>query len=217
MNKIDRLLEKKFVICYFNFSTFTRYKVVIKEIIIKHNKEIGWRFGEENFRNQEGEEMVEFRLIGNATLTEIPNKIEMLAGLIEDIYRSLGFKVSEEIAEAYGKRFCIIAYGKELKFLNIKLDPEKLYFILKCMNSRLYILSDVNTIIEIEKKYPKVVEKVYGTTLQSWYEREIEVLKKTFVKNNDLERAKIIVETLERSSNIKKIPYKLKKFRFIIG
>jgi hypothetical protein len=150
MDKIDRLLEKKFVICYFNLYTFPIYKVVIKEIIIKHNKEIGWRFGEENFRNQEGEEMVKFRLMGNATLTEIPNKIEMLAGLIEDIYRSLGFKMSKEIVEAYSKAFHGIAYGKEFMFLNIKLDPEKLYFVSEFMDSHIFTFSDVNTIIEID-------------------------------------------------------------------
>lgn len=215
MDKTDKLLEEKFVICHFSFSTFPKYKVRVKEIITKHNKEIDWNLSEENIKSDEGEKMISFRLKGNVALTEIPELREMLVGLIEDIYHSLGVGMTEESAEAYNKIFIGIAYGKEFTdAFDIKLDPKKVYFYLQYMDSRFFMFSDVNNIIEIEKKYPKVVEKSYGETVQSWYERNVEVIKKTFVSKGDLETAKAIVEMLEKDSNIKRIPYKLKKFRF---
>lgn len=215
MEKIDKLLDEKFVICDFSFSTFPKYKVRVKEILTKHNQEIGWKLSEETAKGQEGEKMVEFRLKGNVALTEVPEKREMLVGLIEDIYYSLGVVMSEESAEAYNKIFIGIVYGKDfIDVYNIRLEPKKVYFYLKYMDSRFFMFSDINKIIEIEKKYPKVVEKAYGETVQSWYERNVDVLKKTFVSKSDLETAKAIVEMLERDSNIKKIPYNEKKFRF---
>lgn len=104
--------------------------------------------------------------------------------------------------------------AKEFTGIDAKLDPKKVYFYLQYMDSRFFMFADVNTVIEIEKKYPKVVEKAYGETVQSWYERNVEVLKKTFVGKSDLETAKAIVEMLEKDSNVNKIPYKKNKFRF---
>jgi len=217
VDKIDKLIEEKFVICDFLFSTFPKYKVRVKEIILKHNQEIAWKLEEENIKNDEGEKIVEFRLRGNTTLTEIPEKKQMLVGLIEDIYESLGVTLSEESAESYNKITIGLAYGKEFKSFDAKLDPRKAYFYLHFMESRFFMFSDVNTIIEIEQKYPKVVENAYGETVQSWYERSVDVLKKIFVKKSDFETAKAIVKMLEADSNILKIPYKFKKFRITIG
>ncbi len=214
MDKTDKLLDEKFVICDFSFSTYPKYKVRVKEIIAKHNQEIGWKLSEESIKSQDGDRMVEFRLKGNSALTDVPVKREMLVGLIEDIYDSLGVAMTEESAEAYNRIFIGIAYGKEFTGIDAKLDPKKVYFYLQYMDSRFFMFADVNTVIEIEKKYPKVVEKAYGETVQSWYERNVEVLKKTFVSKSDLETAKAIVEMLEKDSNVNKIPYKNNKFRF---
>jgi len=215
MDKSDKLLDEKFVIGHFSFSAFLKYKVRVKEIITKHNKEIGWNQSEENTKSEEGEKMISFRLKGNVTLTEIPEIRSMLVGLIEDIYNSLGVIMDEESADAYNRIFIGIAYGKEFtNVFDINLEPKKVYFYFQYMDSRFFMFSGVNKVIEIEKTYPKVVEKAYGETVQSWYEENVDVLKKIFVKKSDLETAKAIVEMLEKDSNIKKIPYKSKRFRF---
>ncbi len=215
MNKTDKLLEEKLINGFFSFATFSRFKVRVKEVILKHNKELEWSFKEELIRSDKGEKMTEFILKGKVIINDVPEILGMFAGLIEDIYYSLGVLMNEETAISYNENFIGVVFGKELNnHLGINLDPKKIYYFLRAFDSNLILFSDVNSTIELEKTYPKLVESVYGETVQSLYEKNISVLTKTFVRKSELDVARQIIEILEKNSNIKKIPYKLKKFRF---
>lgn len=217
MNKTDKLLEDKFISGRFTFSVFPKFKVRVKEIIEKHNKEIKWKFGEKNARNEEGERAIEFELvISEEGLSNLSEKMDLFVGLIEDIHNSVGGGVSEELAEKYNQGFIGVATGEELLKEDIEIknmDRKKNYFYVQHYDNSLMIVGDMNKVIEVERLYPRVVGRVFGTLVQEWYEQNVRILNKIFPDKKEFELALAIVQKLEKS-NIKKAPYNLKKFRF---
>ena len=217
-DKVDKLLEENSIMTYFKFTVFPKYKVKIKEVMQKHNKEIGWKFTERNTRDENGDRMHTLELHSvSENLTDLGDKVAFFVGLIEDIYNSVGAMMDEETVVDYNTRFIGVALGNELNNLentDLTFDKEKTYYYTERFGRRLHIFVDINRIIEIEKKYPLVIQKIYGETVQEWYEGNVEVLKKMFVKKSELESAQAIVELLEKHTKIEKIPYKLKRFRF---
>lgn len=219
MDKTDSLLEEKFMIGHFEFPTPLRFKVKVKEIIQKHNKEIRWKFSERNSRDTNGDRIIVFELYTDKeSFDELNDKIILFVGLIEDIYHSVGEGMDEETANNYNLVYLGIASGEEIEkigdFSIININKKIVYYYIKAYNGSLYIFGDINKIIEIEKKYPEIIKKVYNETVQEWYERNVKCLKKMFIDKEQLEVSKLIVEKLEKNTNIKKIPYKLNKFRF---
>jgi len=219
MNKVDRLLEEKFMIGIFSFSVFPKFKVKVKEVIKKHNKEINWEFSEKNERDANGDRIVTLELkTGNESAEGFNEKMDFFVGLIEDIYDSTGSYIDEETANKYNTGFIGAVIGEEAEKIegieSKNIHKKSTYYYRELYNAHLIILGDINKIIEIEKKYPKVIRRIYGELVQEWYEKHVDVIKKTFVNKEELKRAQVIVEMLEKNSNVQKIPYKLKKFRF---
>lgn len=218
MDKTDKLLEEKFIIGSFSFSVFPKFKVKVKEVIQKHNKEIDWVFSEKSDRDVNGDKLVTLELDSDGESADgLNEKMDYFVGLIEDIYNSVGSYIDEETAEKYNTGFIGVATGEEAEKLkdisNKNLNKKSAYYYRELYASHLILLGDINKIIELENKYPKVIRRIFGELVQEWYERNVDVIKKTFVGKNDLETAKAIVEKIEKCSNVKKIPYKLKKFR----
>ncbi|MBI2628837.1 hypothetical protein HYW74_02030 [Candidatus Pacearchaeota archaeon] len=217
MDNIDKLLEEKFMIGYFRFSVYPKFKVKIKEVIKKHNKEIKWIFKEEESRDENGDKVIRLELYTDkGSLNEFSEKRAFFIGLIENIFEVVGLYLDEDTATEYNKNFIGIASGKDfidLKNVDINVKNNITYYYISCFGERLYFLGDVNKIIEAEKKYPKITEKIFGETVQSWYERNVEIIKKIFVNEENFKISKAIVTILEKNSHIRKIPYKLKKFR----
>lgn len=216
MDKSD-LLDEQFLACRFHFSTLLKDKVIIKGIIEKHNKEIGWKFNEKGDRNEDGDKIITFEMTSsNENLNDLNEKIDLIAGLLQDIFRAGIYTLDEESAESFNQAFIGVVSGEELEkhpSINIKnLNKKAIYGLRQLYNNQLIIIGDLNKIIEIEKIYPKVVKKVFGVIFQEWYEEEVKKLKKTFVDKEVFEKSKAIVEAIEKS-NINKISYKTNKFR----
>lgn len=211
------LLEENFIIGVYSLSIYPKYKVKVKEIIEKHNKEIGWKFKENIERDVNGDRLITFKLSSfNENLKDMSEKMDLFVGLIEDIYNSIVGYIDEETSVKYNTASIGIATGEEFsKSLDIEItksDKNKNFFYREIYNKELIIIGDMNKIIELEKTYPKLVRMVFGTLVQEWYEENVDRLKKTFIGKEDFELAKAIVEKIEKS-NIKKIQYNLKKFR----
>jgi hypothetical protein len=210
------LLEEKFMFGHFWFAVNMSQKVKVKEIFEKHNKEIGWRFSEKNERNESGDRLVFLELTNSEeSLSNLNEKMDLFLGLIQDIYGSNVFSMSEEVAEAYSQGTINVLTGDQLNedFKLKNINPKGSYYLRQVWNNHLVIIGDINKIIEAEKTYPKVIETIYGELVQRWYEESVEDLKKIFIDKDRFEHAKSVVERLEKV-NVRKIPYNLKKFRF---
>jgi DNA-binding ferritin-like protein (Dps family) len=218
MDTSDKLLKKKCMLGRFLFSVYPKFKVRIEEIIRKHNKEIKWTFSVINDKDSSGGKLITFQLkTERESMIGMDAKLDFFTGLIEDIYGSVGSDIDEETRSRYSSRTIGVCTGDELDeskstgFKSIK--KKHAYYYSNSFGDNLFIVGEINHMIEIGKKHRKLMESVFGEDVQELYERMVEVIEKIFVNKERLEEAKVIVERLESLSNVKKIPYRLKKFR----
>ena len=211
------ILDEDFVFCRFEFSVLSKHKVKVKEIILKHNKEIKWIFKESTDRSEQGDRIAILELYcNNETLENINDKLGLFVGLIEDLFNINGGCIDEDLAEQYNLAISGIATKDEMsKYPHINLKKSKkdsIFLYRSLLNKNLTIIADLNKIIEAERKYPIIIRNIFGTLVQEWYEECIEKIEKIFINKKEFENTKLTIEKLEKSK-IKKIPYKIKKFR----
>lgn len=217
MNKIEKLLGEKSGIGCFSFSTYSKYKVRIKEIIEKNNKEIIWKFEESKGRNKDGDSIEIFRLSNpKESLLGFKEKMGLFIGMIEEIHKTLVGYINEEEVYNYNKSWIGVGYGKDFKLEceEIRLDKDKLYYYTELYDRCLYFMLDINLVLKVEKEYPEIIKDIFGETVQELYERDVTLLKKRFINRDELKSVESAVQKMEHSSNVIKVPHKKKKFRF---
>jgi len=82
-----------------NKHKFSVTREAVKEVIQKHNKEIGWTFSEKSDRDTNGDKLATLELNSEGeSADELNEKMDYFVGLIEDIYNSVGSYIDEETA-----------------------------------------------------------------------------------------------------------------------
>lgn len=214
MNKeVEKLLDKNIVYCSFSIPVNMEYLVTMKDLINEYNKELKWKVIREKIRDEEGSNLISFTLVGKVKIQDVEDITRLTYGCIKDTFLLMDIPISQDVAKRlfdWSKGF---TYGIDAKHMNMNLIDNKLYAFLLRFEDYLTMFVDVNDLLMIETKYPKIVEKVFGDTIQNVYENDVKYLNKLFIDKERLELAKKNIKRLEKSSNIKKLDYKWNKFR----
>ena len=145
MNK-NTLLEDKFLICKFSFNIPLKSKVRVKEILDRHNKEIKWILEEIDDRDENGDKTITFRLINEKeNLENLNDKIDLISGFIGDLYKTLGWSMTEEQINDFNSGFIGIHKGEVIKKLEIgKIKEKEIYFFRHLFGDLLNIFEEAN-------------------------------------------------------------------------
>jgi hypothetical protein len=204
MPKTSKFIDKPIANCQFIFQCYLKFKVKVKEVIKSHNQELGWKLSESTDRSDHGDRFVTFVLSGKESLRDVPEKRQLITGLLEDIHQVTGVPISNELAQKYNTCTMSIGAGTDFHLKNVKLAPKKIYLSFEYLDYQFTLVAELAKIVEIEREYPKVVKKAFGQTVKSWHSQNLKDSKKILISRNLKKIAKSIVELLEKDATAKK-------------